>query len=165
LHQTHLESEMPRTAVVEDPTITPVERALQCADALLRAAAEAARQHEQLGRCLERGCSDAESKHLAAVTALCDAHLDAMTAAYEAAANAAPEAKEFPWWHAANTLWHASREYSRRHAGSDRVSRLLGKHSKEKLAELTMEYELERSALMAVKQAASAYRAIRPDAE
>ncbi len=156
---------MPKTAVTEDATAAPVEHALQCADALLRATAEAARQHEQLGRCLERGCSDAESKHRIAVTALCDAHLDAMTTAYETSANGAAEAKDLPWWHAANALWHASREYTRRHTGSSRVSRLLGKHSKEKLAELAMEYELERSALIALKQATAAYRALRPDVE
>ncbi len=156
---------MPRTAPVDEATDTPTERALHCADALSRAAAEAARQHERLGRCLELGCSDAEAQHLAEVTALCDAHLDAMTASYETSANSAAEAKDQPWWHAANALWHASREYGRRHAGSDRVSRLLGKHSKEKLTELTMEYELERSALMALKQATVAFRATRPAAD
>ena len=94
---------------------------------------------------------------------LADTHLDAMTAAYETTATAAPEAKDERWWHAANGLWHASREYRRRHSGTNHVSRLAGKHSREKLAELAMEYELERSALMALKQAVSAYRAVRPD--
>ena len=34
---------------------------------------------------------------------------------------------------------------------------------KEKLAELTVEYELERSALMALKQSIQAYRGTRPE--
>lgn len=157
---------MPKTAALpDDPTLTPVARAQECADALLRAASECARQHERLGRCLERGCSDVEARHLAALALLTDEHLVAMTEAYETSATAAPEGKGEPWWHAANALWHASREYARRHAGTDRVSRLSGKHPPEKLAELTMEYELERSALLQVKQAAAAYRGFRSDAD
>jgi hypothetical protein len=156
---------MPKTATPAEPTVSPVEAATACADALLRAAAECARQHERLGRCLERGCSDVELRHIAELTELTDVHLSAMTESYETAATAAPSGKDEPWWHAANTLWHASREYTRRLAGTDRVTRLLGKHSKEKLTQLTMEYELERSALIALKQSVNTYRALRPDSE
>jgi hypothetical protein len=156
---------MPKLAPSDDPTLAPTEQAQQCADALARAATSVARQHEQLGRCLDRSCSDAEARHLIALAELCDRHLEAMTAAYESAATAAPDAKDSAWWKTANALWHASREYSRRHSGTDRVSRLLGKHSKDKLAELAMEYELERSALLALKQADATYRAVRPDVD
>lgn len=156
---------MPKTATPAEPELSPLDHAASCADSLLRAAAECARQHERLGRCLERGCSDVELRHIAALTELTDAHLAAMTEQYETAATAAPAGKETPWWHAANSLWHASREYTRRLAGTDRVTRLLGKHSKEKLTQLTMEYELERSALIALKQSVTTYRGLRPDAE
>jgi hypothetical protein len=130
---------------------------------MLRAAAECARQHERLGRCLELGCSDAELMRIAQLTNLADSHLDDTVADYEAAANAAPEAKDERWWHEANALWLAGRELRRRHAGTDYVSKFAGRHAKEKLAELTMEYELERSALMGVKQAIQAYRTARPE--
>ena len=156
---------MPKTAPSAESELSPLDLASSCADTLLRAATECARQHERLGRCLERAGSDDELRHIAALTELTDAHLATMTAQYETAATAAPAGKETPWWHAANSLWHASREYSRRLAGTDRVTRLLGKHSKEKLTQLTMEYELERSALIALKQAVANYRALRPDAE
>ena len=78
-------------------------------------------------------------------------------------ATAAPDAKSTKWFHAANTLWHASREYVRRSAGTNHASRLAGKHSKDKLQELAMEYELERSALMALKQAVDGYTPLRKD--
>jgi hypothetical protein len=148
-----------------EPQPSPSDSACGAADALLRAAAECARQHERLGRSLERACSDVELQHIAELTTLSDTHLQAMTVAYETTATAAPEAKDEAWWHAANALWHASREYARRNAGTNHVSRLAGKHSKEKLSELAMEYELERSALMAVKRAVAEYKAVRKDVE
>lgn len=147
-----------------EPTPHPSDTACAAADALLRAATECARQHDRLGRCLENACSDDELSHLVELNALTDAHLDAMTTAYEESANAAPEARDEAWWKAANALWLASREYGRRSAGTNRVQRLAGKHSREKLGELAMEFELERSALMALKQAVSAMKALRPHA-
>lgn len=157
---------MPKSAtpVTDDAVPTPAADACSAADGLLRAAAECVRHHERVGRCLELGCSDDELAHIGELTVLTDAHLDAMTRTYEASANVAPEAKGQTWWHAANTLWLASREYVRRSAGTNRLLRSGGKHSRERLSELAMEYELERSALMALKQAVAALRAIRPDA-
>jgi hypothetical protein len=144
-----------------EPTPTPAASACAAADALVRAAAECARQHDRLGRCLEGGCSDAELTHLAEINVLTDTHLAEMTVEYERSATS--DAKGEDWWHAANALWLASREYTRRSAGASRAQRLAGKHSKEKLGELAMEFELERSALMAVKQAVSAMKALRPE--
>jgi hypothetical protein len=118
-----------------------------------------------MGRCLELGCSDAELLRIVDLTNLTDRHLDETVAHYEAAATDAPEGKDESWWHAANALWLAGRELRRRHQGVDYASRFAGKHAKEKLAELTMEFELERSALIALKQAINGYRAVRPGAE
>ncbi len=146
-----------------EPAQSPVGSACAAADTLLRAATECVHQHERIARCLDLACSDAELHQIAQMTMLADGHLDAMTAAYEKAASAAPEAKETAWWHAANALWHASREYRRRNAGVDHVSRLAGRHTKEKFRELAMEYELERSALMSLKQVAASYRGARPE--
>lgn len=153
----------PLANALAEPAQTPAAVACATADAMLRAAAECARQHERLGRCLEIGCSDAELLRIAQLTSLADTHLDDTVAEYEKAATAAPEAKDERWWHEANALWLAGRELRRRHAGTDYVSKFAGRHAKEKLAELTMEYELERSALMAVKQSIQAYRAARPE--
>ena len=146
-----------------EPTQSPANAACAAADSLMRAATECVHQHERISRCLEVACADAELQHMAQMTTLADAHLDAMAAAYEKCASAAPEAKDEAWWHAANALWHASREYRRRNAGVDHVSRLAGRHTKEKFRELALEYELERSALLSLKQVAASYRGARPD--
>lgn len=148
---------------LQEPTIPPTAAACGAADALLRAANECARQHERLGHCLELACSDEELRHQGELTALVDAHLANMSNAYERAATAAPGAKDEGWWHVANTLWHASREYARRNSGTNSL-RLAGKHSKDKLTELAMEYELERSALLALKQAVTEYKSCRTGA-
>lgn len=152
----------PAPALAE-PAPSAAETACSAADTLWRAAAECARQHERLGRCLELGCSDVELDHVVELATLTDKHLASSTAAYESLATAAPDAKSTKWFHAANTLWHASREYTRRSAGTNHASRLAGKHAKDKLHELGMEYELERSALMGLKQAVDAYTAVRTD--
>ena len=156
---------MPKSAArqIAEPPPTPALTAGADADSLLRAAVECVHQHERIARCLEVLCSDAELQHISQMTTLADARLDAVTATYEKSASAAPEAKDEGWWHAANALWHASREYRRRNAGVDYVSRLVGRHTKENFGELALEYELERSALLSLKQVAAAYRAARPD--
>ena len=45
---------------MSEPVTSPAAAACASADALARAAAECARQHERLGRCLEVVCSDDE---------------------------------------------------------------------------------------------------------
>jgi hypothetical protein len=59
----------------------------------------------------------------------------------------------------------ASREFARRQRTSSRAARDLGdgKHSTERLGELTLDYDLEASALLALKHAAESYRKLRPD--
>jgi hypothetical protein len=135
------------------------------ADALYRAAVECCRQHDRAAK-LHRddGEPELEHRHMDALCAMCEGSLTAMSEAYEAAAaNVHPERDE-PWWHKANAMWHASREYGRRHAGCDALSRMRsGKHSPEQLQTMQMEYELEASALLALRHAAEAYRKTRPE--
>jgi hypothetical protein len=135
------------------------------ADALLRASLEACRQHERVGRLIDKGSGDDELRASAALCELADGHLAARTAAYEAVAAAGKGTTSDDFWRAANTLWHASREYARRHHSCDSVSTKLSKHSSDKLGELAMEYELEASSLLALRQAIAAYRKLRPEAE
>jgi hypothetical protein len=83
------------------------------------------------------------------------------------------------WWHRANALWHASREYGRRQTCNERQSRRAkgskngarsnsrknaAKHGREGLGDLVLQYDLEASALLALRQAADAYRKTRPQA-
>ena len=104
-----------------------------------------------------------ERKHLEAMCHMCDGSLTELADEYRRAAGDDEPASEEPWWHKANALWHASREYARRHAGCDAlVKSLSGKHSSEKLRDMQLEYELEASALLALRHAAAAYQKTRP---
>ena len=141
--------------------------ALCCkADALYRAAAECCRQHERVARLLARSNDDGEETAAYATLDQCDRVLAEMAAAYEkTGARTHPDGNDAGWWHRANTLWHASREFARRHGGSDRAARRTATtHDPAALATLNMEYELEASALLALRHAVDAYGKVRPSA-
>jgi hypothetical protein len=134
------------------------------ADALYRAAVECCRQHDRSAKLFGNSEPELEHAHAEALCAMCDGSLAELSAAYEGAAAHVHPSEDEPWWHKANSLWHASREYGRRHAGCEALSkRLSGKHSPERLTEMQLEYELEASALLAMRHAAEAYRKTRPD--
>jgi hypothetical protein len=138
------------------------------ADALYRAAFECCRQHDRAARLHHSSAPESEPelehKHVDALCAMCDGSLSEMSQAYAAAAGNLHPDRDEAWWHKANSLWHASREYGRRHAGCDALSRKVSsKHSAEQLTTMQMEYELEASALLALRQAAEAYRKTRPE--
>lgn len=131
------------------------------ADALARAAAESCRQHERLDLVMRGGSPHVELEGVATVAEACDAHVAALVAAYEGATPStfADEGQR----KAAGTLYMASREFVRRHDGCNLAERELKRHSAQKLAELHTEFELQASALLALRQAVTAYRKLRPD--
>jgi len=133
------------------------------ADALLRTAVEAARQHERVAKLNERGAHFTEMQEAGELGALCLRHLGERLSLYEVSASGGRGAHDEAFWHSANSLWHAAREYSRRHSDSNASSIQLAKHSPDKLGELTLEYELEASALLALKNAISSYKKLRPE--
>ena len=136
----------------------------QHADALFRAAQECCRQHDRFARLLARPLVDVEELAIEGMCKACDETLAELAKAYEAAAGSARPGTELPWWHKANALWIASREYVRRHAGCDAVTRRLGQHAPGDLAKLHTEFELEASALLALRHACDAYQGTCPDA-
>lgn len=140
-----------------------MSRVRACADALFRAAMECCRQHERAAKQAASEEPELEHKHLDAICAMCDGSLADLSEAYmQAAADVHPERDE-PWWHKSNSLWHAAREYERRHAGCDQLGkRISGKHNAVTLTNMQMEYELEASALLALRHAADAYDKTRP---
>ena len=168
----HLPVQMPssrRTTAVADSTADPMTPVRSRADALYRAAIECCRQHDRSARLFGRSDPELEHKHADALCHMCDGSLAELAAEYEqAAAHVHPE-KDEAWWHKANALWHASREYERRHAGCEEMSkRLAAKRqgtmkSPSQLATMQVEYELEASALLALRHAAEAYRKTRPE--
>jgi hypothetical protein len=150
-------------AVEPNPTDIFVQRA----DALYRTAVECCRQHERLARLIDLGAHASEQKATQKVVCLCDEMLAEMTAAYEKAASRAHPADEDDCWHRANALWHASREFARRNRTCDLAARKLGErddHSTARLGELTVDYDLYASALLALRHACEAYKKARPAA-
>lgn len=142
------------------PSAHPVRDA---ADALFRAARESCHQHERLRKLLDNGADDVEFQGACEVAALCDKLLVDQTLRYELAAVAGRGKESEDWWRSANGLWMASREYGRRHAASDAAGARFKRHGTAQFGEIALDYELEMSARMALKQAIVNYGNLRPD--
>lgn len=142
-----------------------VDTARGTADRLFRLATECARQRERYSRLVAAGAHEDEQLAALRVACLCDDQLFACAKAYEQMAQASSPQRTDDWWHTANQLWHACREYQRRHRNCDERSRQLLSHKADKLKELALEYDLEASALLALKMATSAYRKGCPDCD
>lgn len=145
-------------------SLTPGEAARVTADAMYRAAMDCCYHHDRFASLLSRPALEAEHKLATQMCSLCDEALGKMAAIYESgAARLQRDAADAEWWHQANSLWHASREYIRRHGGCDQITRRMADHGPGALTELMVEFDLEASALLALRQAAEAYRKVRPE--
>lgn len=134
------------------------------ADALFRSAKESCHQHERLGRLVSLGADDAEFNAACDLAELCDTQLAERAEQYAVIAADGPGKEPEAWWRAANDLWMACREYARRHDASNGVATRKRRHTAAELGEITMEYELEVSARLGVKQALQSYAKVRPEA-
>jgi hypothetical protein len=149
-------------------TLSGIDAARIAADAMLRAALECCHQHDRYARLVARPALEAEHRAADETCSFVSSALGQMADAYGNAAkdlrpNGGPDED---WWHRANALWHASREFVRRETcGDERWSRRNVKHDPGALGELLVQYDLEASALLALRQAADAYRKLRPGAE
>ena len=148
-------------AVHEGPSPSNGASLQERADALYRWAVETCHQHDRFARMMARTEDAAELRAAQELVFLCDETLCRMLQGYEKACKHAPK-NDDEWWHRANALWHTCREYVRRHDGCDRASRSLELHTPDALARLQMQYELEASALLGLRQAADAYCKARP---
>ena len=135
------------------------------ADVLFRSAAECCRQHRRYARLVEMETDEAEQHAALRLVAASDEQLAESAAAYESSCLQMNGERQDEWWHRANNLWHACREYARRHSLSDRASGEFRAHDVGKLTSLEVEYELEASALLALQHAVEAYRKLRPEAD
>ena len=148
-----------------EPQKPPVEQVRDAADALFRAARECCHQHDRVSRVHAKSAVDDEIQAAVEQCKACDETLRELTEAYEeAAASVHPTGDDEGWWHRANGLWLASREYLRRNTGCEAASRQLKEHGPDRLGKLHTEFELEASALLALRHAAEAYRQDRPGA-
>ena len=149
----------------DDSESSPTLRVRAQADQLYRAASECVRQRERYAHLVASSAADSELESTLRLASLCDELLDQAVQAYEDAVGKDGGAKSESWWHPANSLWLASREYARRHREVDESSRKLGAHSASKLTELALQYDLEASALLALDHALASYRKCCPEAE
>lgn len=152
----------PKKATSTDATSAPTTR--ERADQLYRAAFECVRQRERYSRLVDTGTSEEEQAAALRLATMCDEILLESVSAYEASATTKLTAAD-EWWHKANTLWQAAREYERRHRDSDQRSQKLFSHSAEMLVDLNIHYDLEGSALLGLRHAVGAYRKVCPDCD
>jgi hypothetical protein len=136
---------------------------LACADALARTADECQRQRERLARLIARNVGRAELNASAAIVDTCDLALEECIACYEDAC-AHESIGEEGVRKLASGLWHAAREYLRRCSSAEQASQQLRNHDAEALGDLHFAYELEASALLALRHACAAYFKVRPEA-
>lgn len=157
----------PSSAATGEEPHFPLDVLRVRADRLARAARESCHQHHRCGSYCER--DDVDATELAAMlelAALADRQLGEAAEAYaKAGAKLHPDGDDAAWWHKANSLWHAAREHVRRHSIGDGLARRVASdHSAERLGELHVEFELEASALLSLRQAADEYCTARPSA-
>jgi hypothetical protein len=133
---------------------------------MLRAALECFHQHDRYARLVGRPALEAEHRAADETCGVVSAALAQMAETYgDVAKEIRPNGTgDEEWWHRANALWHASREFARRQTSGERRPREVTKHDPEALADLVLQYDLEASALLALRHAADAYRKVRPEA-
>lgn len=130
------------------------------ADRMFRAAMECIRQRERYARLVASGAHDTEQQSAMRVAIVCDEILDEAASAYEKLAAETTHGDD-EWRRQANALWHAAREYRRRPASNNLAPG--GKSGS--LQKLAMEYDLEASALLALKLSLGGFKQICPDCE
>ncbi len=145
-------------AVKEQPS-------LQCvADNMFRSAAECCRQQARIGRVLDQKCVDEELEAVIEVSVLCVRILSDACERYHAVGSGSRDGLDEATWHAANSIWQAAREYTRRHHACNVKSAKMSRHSATQLGELAVEYELKASAVLALRYAVEQYQKARPTA-
>jgi hypothetical protein len=137
---------------------------LAAADALGRTAAETCRQHERLARLMDLRVAQAELSAAYAMVDTIDLALAECVRDFEKCCATSPVSDDPELKQRANTLWLAARDYLRRHSIAEAASRQLKAHDAEKLGVIKFEFELEASAMLALRQATAALARIRPEA-
>jgi hypothetical protein len=136
---------------------------IACAEALARTADECQRQRERLARLVARNVGRAELSAAHAIVDTCDLALEECVACYEDAC-ARDSIPEELVRKQASALWHAAREYLRRCSGAEAASQQLRTHDAETFGDLHFAFELEASALLALRHAVSSFVKVRPEA-
>lgn len=132
------------------------------ADTLGKAAIDSYRAHHRYAELVDRGAPDAEQRTARSAVKRSDEILDEAVDLYELACLEDSNHGEDTWWHRANMVWRAAKEYLKHHASSNRLTRGGGDdHSRADLMELGVEYELEASALLRLRHEVESYESSR----
>jgi hypothetical protein len=147
-----------------DPNVSPVELLRAKADGLFRIAQECIRQQD---RCAHIGGMNSDRVERRLAQSAANHAIEAigtMLENYEKSSSVKPEGDDEIWWKKANAVWMASREFARRHKGTDAAQKDLQSPDAGRFGELAVDFELEASALLALRHATDAYRLVRPEA-
>jgi hypothetical protein len=151
-------------ATAHPPALSPTAALIDIADTLYRTAADACTEHRRYADMVERAVPESEQKTSRHSVRICDEALDEATDLYEIACLEETNHADDAWWHKANMMWRAAKEFLRHHATSDRLTRGGQGHGRAELMELSIEYKLEASALLRLRHTIDAYAEIRPEA-
>ena len=149
-------------ALADDPSavaLTP----LSCCDALARTATETCRQHERLARLMELGVQQSEIEAAYAMVDTIDLALAESVKEFEKVCGKQAVTDQADLRQAANAMWLSAREYLRRHSIAEKASRQISQRDADTLGDLQMEYELEASAMLGLKQNTTTYQKLRPE--
>src|SRR6266513_3683199 len=144
---------------------SPSAALIDIADTLYRTAAASCSEHRRYADLVERSVADAEQKSARSAVRSCDEALDEAADLYEVACLKESNHADDAWWHRANMVWRAAKEFLRHHATSDMMTRgAPGQHGRGEVLELTIEYKLEASAILRLRHTIDAYSEVRPEA-
>jgi hypothetical protein len=149
-------------ALADDPSVTASGPLSSC-DALARTATETCRQHERLAKLMSLGVAQSELEAAHAMVDTIDLALAESMKDFEKTYATGSVTDRADLRQAANTMWLAAREYLRRHSIAEKASRQIAQRDADTLGDLQLEYELEASALLGLKQATVTYQKLRPE--
>lgn len=160
---------MPKTSIAARrqaarPELRNIDPVARAADALTRTATECIRLRQRYACLVERGATELEQRGARRLLCVGDEMLGEAVNSYDRAAGSDREHLDQEWWHRANALWLACREYLRRHAGCDEAASEVDRHDAATLGRLTLDFDLEASALLFLQHAVDGVRQSRPGA-
>jgi len=148
-----------------DPNITTIDVLRAKADGLFRIATECIRQQDRCAHLGSLSCAQTEKRLSQSAARQSIEALASMLEAYEKSSSTLKiDSANEAWWRKANAIWMAAREFARRHSGTDAASKNIESSDAGRFGELALDFELEASALLALRQATESYRQVRPEA-
>ncbi len=148
-----------------DPNVTTVDLLRAKADGLFRVAQECIRQQDRCAHLGALSCTQLEKRLAQHAARHSIEAMATMLESYEKASSSLKvDGDDEAWWRKANAVWMASREFARRHRGTDAASKDIDTPDAERFGELALDFELEASALLALRQTTDDYRKVRADA-